>query len=289
MRYTNHYRLPGALEEVVKGSTYDPSNKPNRIGITTLINPIRISQLTVRHWKSLSEDISDHIWRIMGNSVHAVLSNVKKDNRLIEKKIEIEIDGIIIVGKIDLYDCSLKSLSDWKITSTWSVKEIKEEYITQLNCYSFLLRKTGFPVEKAYINAILKDWSQMQFKRYGGDYPPIPFKQLEIPLWSLEQQEQYIKERIALYKESLKLEDKDLPLCSEEERWRTPEKWAIYKNRNKTATRLLDTEEKAMRYIVEIGVTKDRYRIEKREGQNNRCSKYCIVKNFCNYYKGGSK
>lgn len=287
MLYTNKFNLPQSLVDVIVGGNYDlTESDPKRIGITTLINPPKIRLLTVRHWNELEEDVADHLWRITGSAYHYILAKTKEEKRLIEEKIEEIIDDITVVAKLDLYDDETKHLEDYKITTVWAVKEIKDDWVYQLNCYAWFLRKAGFEVKKAFINAILRDWSKSEYLRYGGDYPPIPFKRIEIPLWTMEEQEKFIRERVALYKKSLTLQNEDdIPICSAKERWKTEDKFAVYKNENKTATRVLDTKPEAEKYILELGDTKNKYKIVERKGVDNRCAEYCLVSKFCNYGK----
>lgn len=285
MLLTNKYNLPSSLIEVIQNKNFDLSTSdPLRIGVTTLNNPPRIRQLSVRHWNEIEEDISEQLFRILGDSVHYILAKTEQDKKLIEEKLTEEVDGITLVAKPDLYDDELKTIEDYKITTVWSVKSIKQDWINQLNAYCWFLRKAGFEVKKAYINAILKDWSKMERLRFGRDYPEIPFKRIEIPLWSLEEQEKYIRDRIALYKSTLSLSDENLPICTPEERWATPEKWAIHKNKNKTAKKLCSSYEEACEYVSKIKDIKNKYNIIKRNGCDNRCIGYCSVNKFCNYY-----
>jgi len=285
MLLTNHFGLPQSLVSVIEAKNYDLSaSDPLRIGVTTLNNPPRIRQLSVRHWKELSEDVSEHLWRVLGDSVHYILAKTEQDKRLIEEKITEVIDGITLVAKPDLYDDDLKTIEDYKITVVWAVKSIKTDWITQLNCYAYALRRAGFEVKKAYINAILKDWSKMELLRFGGDYPPIPFKRMEVPLWSFEEQEKYIKERIALYKSTLNLSDENLPICTPEERWAKNDEFAVHKNDNQRASRVFDTMEEAIIYTGEVKDKSNKYNIKKREGKDIRCMDYCQVCNYCNYY-----
>ena len=79
----------------------------------------------------------------------------------------------------------------------------------------------------------------------------------------MEQTEKFIKDRIKEYKIALNLADDELPLCTDKERWKREDEYRVIKNNNKTATRVLDTKEEAEKYILEIGETKDKYRIEK--------------------------
>jgi hypothetical protein len=292
MKYTNIYNLPQSLVDVIEKNTYDMSkSNVKRIGVTTLNGSPRIRMLTINHWKDLEEDISEHIWRIAGNACHYVLAKTEHDDRLIEEKLEEVVDDITIVGKPDLYDNFTKSIEDWKFTSVWSVKSENHDWEEQLNCYAWLLRKANFVVEKLFINALLKDWRKSELRRFGYDYPPIPFKRLEIKLWDFETQQKYIEERIKLHKAVIGCKDNDLPLCTPEERWKTEDTFAVYKNNNKTATRVLGSKEEAEKYILNIGVTKEKYTIQERLGSDIRCCDYCNVAPHCDYYikKYGNK
>lgn len=286
MQYKNKYGMPEAFVRVIDSLTRDLSESdPKRIGITTLINPPRIRVLSVRHWNELEEDYSDHIWRVLGNAIHYVLLNTENHQNLVEQKIEEVINGVTVVAKPDLYEDKDKSIQDWKVTSVWSIKfKDRLDWEEQLNPYAWFLNRAGFPVEKLYINAILKDWRKSEAKKYD-DYPKIPFVRVEVPLWIMKQQEEFIKYRIKEYLTALALADDELPVCTDKERWKREDVYAIYKNANKTATKLLDTEEDAKKYILELGKTKDLYRIEKREGSDLRCTDYCLCNKFCSYYK----
>lgn len=292
MILSNNFGLPSSLISVINSKNYDlTTSDPLRIGVTTLNNPPRIRQLMVRHWNEIEEDISEQLFRILGDAVHYILAKTDPHQKLIEEKLTEEIDGITLVAKPDLYDDELKTIEDYKCTSVFSVKSVKSDWVSQINSYAWFLVKAGFEVKKAYINAILKDWSKMELLRFGRDYPPIPFKRIEIPLWSFNDQEKYIGDRIALYKSTLNLSDENLPICTPEERWASPEKWAIHKNRNKTAKKLCLSYEEAKEYVSKIKDTKNKYNIIKREGCDTRCMNYCTCNKFCSFWvsKYGNK
>ena len=300
MRLTNRYNMPQSFVTLVESLIYDPrESDPNRISITTLINNPRVRLLTLQHWDEIEEDVSNHLWRIMGNAVHYVMAKIednkeKSKNQLIETKIIEVVDGLTIVGKLDLYDGNLKSIEDYKFTSVFSAQMGEhDDWENQLNPYAWLLRKSGFVVEKAYINAILKDWRKSETLRYD-DYPPIPFKRIPVKLWDFDKQQAYVEERVRLYKLAMSQPIEKLPICSDTERWYEPGKYAIYKNENKTATRLLDTPETAAQYMAEVQAkdTKSTYRIDHRPGLDRKCTNYCLANKYCSYWKekyGNSK
>jgi len=293
MKYTNKFNLPPSLVDAIIGQTYDPSDgDPKRIGITTLIGSPRVRLLTTRHWKELEEDVADHIWRITGSAYHYILAKIDEKNRMIEEKFIEKVDDYTIVGKLDNYEHLTHTIEDYKVTSVWAVKlGVKEDWIEQLNCYAWLLRKAGHEVKDMFINAILRDWRRGEQKKYD-DYPPIPFMRLKIKLWTFEEQEAFVKERVALYKEAQAIEnDNELPLCSAKERWAKDDTYAVMKNSNKTATRVLECAKKADEYIEYItGVDKKKgqthsYKVVKRDGGDLRCTDYCLVAQKCSYYK----
>lgn len=269
---------------------YDPRDKdPKRIGITTLIGNPLPRMLQLKHWDELEEDVADHIWRIAGSGMHEVLSRAnqskKSANMLIEQKIEQKVGDFTIVGKLDHYDASELCVSDWKITSIWSVKFGKhDEWEQQLNPYAWLLRRCGFEVNKLQICALLKDWRKGESKRTSG-YPEIPFKVIPVKLWTLQKQESFIQERIAVYRNALTVPVEQLSVCTPEERWAKSDVFAVYKNSNKTASRLLETHQDALQWAAANITGKDVSRIEKRPGEDLRCLEYCTVKQFCKHGK----
>lgn len=286
MKYTNKYNMPQSFVDLIEAITYDSSKRdPMRIGVTTLTGPPRIKILETRHWNELEEDVSNHIWRILGNAGHYILSKTSDLNRLVEEKLTETIDGITIVGKLDLYEDNTKSIEDIKFTSVWNVKfGDRESWETQLNAYAYLLRKSGFEVKGGKIHAFLKDWRKGEKVRYGRDYPPIPYKEIKIKIWPFKKQEKYIKERVDIYRSVLSLTDDELPICSPKERWKKEDKWAVYEKGKKKALRVLNSEKEAKHFIEKTPKIKNP-KIEFRKGNDDKCLNYCIVKNFCKYYK----
>ena len=54
----------------------------------------------------------------------------------------------------------------------------------------------------------------------GSDYPDSPISVIDIPVWDTETQKEFIEERVKLHQEAEAdfLINRELPLCSEEER-----------------------------------------------------------------------
>lgn len=285
MRYTNNYNLPQSYCDLIESIMYDPrENDPKRIGITTLTDPPRIRILKLRHYDEIEQDVSEFIWAVLGNACHYILAKTKPEGRLIEQKFEHKIDDITIVGKLDLYEKTLQRIEDYKITGTYSViLGAKKEWEQQLNCYAWILRKNNIDAKELQINAILKDWQRIKTLQ-DKNYPKIPFHVTKIKLWSHQEQEDYVQERLMIHREVMNsdLSDFDLPLCSEEERWQKKDVFAVHKGKNKKALRLLNSEDEANKFIKDKKVKKGC--IEFRKGEDRRCSDFCSVNKFCDYY-----
>jgi len=252
MKYSNRFNLPKSLVDAITKNTYDlSSTDTNVISVTGLNNPPKIFQLSRRHWSELEEDVGDNIWRLLGSAVHDVLSRISEEGRLIEERIFVDLttDTVITLkedekfvpikghtylsGKPDLYDAVEFAVEDYKVTSVWAVKFDKPEWDNQVNLYAWFIGKLGFQVDKAYINAILRDWSSSQAARSPNTYPPIAYKRIEIPLWSVQEQELHIKERIELHQSYKDVPDDEIPHCSEDERWKNDIRCKQYCSSNK--------------------------------------------------------
>lgn len=220
MQLTNIHNLPKGIYNAINNDTYDgPGIESDKISVTTLISPPRIYFLKKRHWDDISEDTSDCLWRLLGSAVHAILERAESKNHIVEERLEREIDGITVSGKMDIMDEAL--IEDYKVTSVWQYifnPEGKPEHTAQLNVLRWLSDPIFPKVSELRVNMILRDWNARQSKT-KKDYPPIPFVSIKVPVWTLEQTEEYVRERVSLYKFCRDLSDDKLPMCTDEENW----------------------------------------------------------------------
>jgi len=269
MKLTNNFSLPEAIVNAVSAYNYPP--KEGRYSVTDLIAPPQIRQLKIKFWSELEEDVSCRLWALLGQACHTILESTGPVDSSSEQKLVVEFEGVTLSGKADLFHDG--RLEDYKITSVFSFLlengKPKKEWVEQLNVYAWMFFKLGKPVKELWIRAILRDFQSSKVVS-NPDYPQIPFQSVSVPLWTLEGQERYIRARIEAHKA-------ENPSCSEAERWLRGEKWAVYKNQNKRALKLCDTEAEAVKFSeTEKGLS-----IEHREGSYNRCVSYCPVRTVC--------
>lgn len=287
MRITNELNLPSALVEAVQNDPYD-SGKSD-ISVTRLIAPPQQVALTKLHWDELVEDAADRSFSLMGQAIHAILERVPPaPGRVVEERFFQDVMGWTLSGQVDIIENGV--LDDYKFTSTWeTINGLKEEKVQQLNILAWLARKAGVDVHTVRIVAIYRDWSATQAER-ERDYPQHSIGIIEAPLWSIEEQQAFIEERIQAHQAAQM--DEDLPLCTPEEQWEKPAKFALMKEGVQKAKRLLDSEEELLLYAEKNkfavnGQLKKGYFIEFRPGEKTRCKRYCAVRDFCAQYARG--
>jgi hypothetical protein len=282
MKITNHFDLPETILNVINRPTY--SSQGSQITVTQIINSPRIVNLTRKHWDDLEEDASDSVWSIFGSAVHNILQHGRDDNHVVEQRLHIEFDGWSISGAIDLqevYDDGIV-ISDYKVTSAWSVMNEKSDWHKQLNLYAWLVENVkGQTVKGMQIVAIIRDWSRRDAQT-KENYPKSPVTGINIPLWSQEEQEAYVKSRLRLHNDAYFNANSDgqLPECTAEEMWEKPTTYAVKKDGGVRAKSVHLTREDAEKALPPKG-----YIIEVREGDRTRCSRYCSVSKFCDQYQ----
>jgi len=280
MKITNRYNLPEALVKAVKSKREYYEFKENRIGATTLIDSPYRRMLTMQHYDEIEEDISSMLWAILGIAVHKVLDQF--DNTTV-KELKIEHKyiynnteyTIVCIG--DMWNPVNKRLTDWKITSKYSMDKDKDEWTSQLNVNKYLFESIGLEVNSLEISAILRDFSKKD--KIENKFPfVIPFVSREIKIIDKESVKLYIEERLKKHFVD------DIQECTPEERWQVPNIWAVMKKGGSRAINggLHYNEIEANEHLNRVGHD---YFVQFRKGEDNRCVEYCSVNKFCDYYK----
>ena len=284
MKLTNKFNIPQTFMNVLDRPTY--SKGKAHLSVTQLLNSPKIVALTKKFEEEIEQDASDMVWSIFGSAVHNVLEHGKDENHIVEQRIHKEYEGWNISGAIDLQVVNPKGIDvkDYKTTTVWAVMNEKFEWEVQLNIYAGLVEDVKrIPVTSVGIVAIIRDWNRRESTTREG-YPEAPIKELPIRLWSKEERDAFIANRIALHSacEFAIETDGELPDCTPEEMWEKPTVWAVRKNGNKRAHSLYETEELATAALADLG---DNYEIEVRKGERTRCENFCPVNTWCTQYK----
>lgn len=288
MIWTNRYNLSRAIVDVITQDDYEYSKEPNHISVTSLIDSPKIRVLKIKHGHEMTEDVADNIWRFFGNMGHQVMQSISSKDRMMEVRINEEIDGWILSGKPDIYDKLDKTITDYKFTSVWSYifAGDKKNWERQLNIYAYLVRGQGFEVKKLINEMFLRDWKITEYRKSPDTYPKCPVASIKQKVWSDVEVESYIHERLRLHKEALEKDPDELE-CNSEERWEKKSDFAVMsfqKNgeMKKRADRKFDTREQAEYYAKDYT---EKYEIIERKGSDVRCEAYCSCRHWCNYYK----
>ena len=284
MKITNKFNIPQTFINVLDRPTY--SKGKAHLSVTQLLNSPKIVALTKKFEKEIEQDAADMVWSIFGSAVHNILEHGKDENHIVEQRIHKEYEGWNISGAIDLQVINPNGIDvkDYKTTTVWAVMNEKVEWEVQLNIYAGLIEDVKrIPVTSVGIVAIIRDWNRRESTTREG-YPEAPIKEIPIRLWSKEERDQYIADRIALHSacEFAIETEGGLPDCTPEEMWEKQTTYAIKKIGNKRAFKVYETEKDALEAISDMEKT---YEIEVRQGERTRCANFCPVSDYCQQYR----
>lgn len=283
MIITNKFNLPQTFVNITKRPTYTKGGA--HLSATELINSPRIVQLKKLNEERIEVDITEMVWSIFGTAIHGVLEHGRDENHLVEERLKVTVDGWNISGAIDLQIIEEDGItvSDYKTTGAWAVMNEKKDWEYQLNIYAWLVEKVKQkPVKKLEIVAIIRDWSRRDAQNREG-YPDAPIKVIDIPLWTFEERENFIKERIHLHSDAYFATEagEDLPLCTPEQMWEKQTVYAVRKAGGVRAKAICNSAEEAQAKVVELGKG---YEVEIRPGERTRCANFCQVRDFCSQW-----
>lgn len=193
-----------------------------------------------------------------------------------------------VSGQYDRLDLATGLLEDYKTTSVYKVRmEDFKDWEQRMNLYRLLGKNNGVDISKLQINAYMKDWRRSEKTKFAN-YPEHKLAVINLPIWNLMEAQQFIVERVLLHYNASQQKEEDLPLCTDEERWKRPDKWKAIKPGNKKATRASEDEEEINKFIVEQGIAGTKYDKIKETGYALRCMEFCSVAPFCSQFKAES-
>lgn len=288
MIITNATGLPDALTKL-----YAPDEEVDdkRIGIPALLAPAPQSALLELNKATLKEDIADDANSLLSLALFRLIGHA--DARF-------ELSADLCGRKVSAVFDAGHSHSVYKIASAYKfAKGDFDDYEKEAEIRAFLLSTSGPVVAKKdapgaavmrmEVISLIKDWSQRDLEAAlarGGCYPAhsVMKTTYDIPFSSLPAVQDWIEGRIAAINKCKAASPEAFAPCSEEERWKDPDKFAIYKKADdKRAAKVCDTEEEAKTALTEafkgVGV------IQTRKGANKRCLYYCDAKGVCPFHK----
>lgn len=294
MEITNNFGLPQPFLDFARNDKYSKGDAD--ISVTTLIDSPRVNLMRQHYASDRSVDVTDMIWPLFGTAVHHILETSKEDDVILEERINTEINGWVLSGAVDhqKIDGNHVDITDYKVTSVWSVIHGKVEWERQLNMYALLVQKAkGLKVRRLQICAILRDWNKRD-ATYKSDYPQAPVAIVDIPLWPDRQRIEYVEHRIEAHQQSAlrydleEVEEDKFSRCTPSEQWKRDDSWAVKKKGLKRAMRVFDNQEEAEVYAYDWERDNDGKIavVEYRAGELVRCKgNYCGVAEFCSQYK----
>jgi hypothetical protein len=282
MKITNNFKLPESLVRAVENHTH----KGGDYSASQLGKSPREYWLNKRHHDKLTSDVSDNIWALFGTAVHYVLEKSATENQITEQYMSTEIEGKTFSGTSDCLEQNETGYTviDYKTTSVWSIvyKDRIIEWEKQLNSYAYLFKESGFDITEIKVIAILRDWQKSKAK-FDPNYPQSQVVEITIPVWETEAQKNYIAGCIRNTELFKDIPDNELPLCTDEELWKSPAKFAIMKDGRKSAVRVLDSNDDAVKYIEDKKLD-EKHSIVERKSKAKKCL-YCNCTAVCEQYK----
>lgn len=281
MRWTNNYNLPERVINVIKGGRKDKRPDIGRLSITDLIDEPLPRILYINHYDDIVRDYSDLLQATMGTALHTRYETfATEDDDEAEVKFEDAVNDMIVVGKADNY-MDDGTILDLKTVNVYGPKYKIDKYTKQLNCYAWQRRKRGFDVNKLIVDVWYRNWtlSNIHYK----EYPQILYEQIEIPLWSFEEQDEYIRNQVE-YHLSFNIEKYPedykancFNCCPDKVRGI---RYEAYKKGNKTPTKVEDTKE-----ALELWASKQKFDVEIRKSDPVFCINYCRSRSICPFAK----
>ncbi len=253
---------------------------------TQLIDEPRIVHLNSRHPDYGSDDPYENPWKFISTILHGLMEENSPEEEIAEERLFASIDGVTISGAMDVQviNGDKITIGDYKMTTVFGIKDTKK-FEQQLNIYAWLVEKcSDKKVEGLEIYAFLRDWKISMAEKITG-YPPTPGITIPIPLWSYDERESFIRERVGLLKESEDLDDDDLPPCSHEGRWPGGTLYSVT-SLDSDAQLLFPTKTKAKAYVDSFGEQAQAWTVIGKTFENyRRCKSYCEFNDTCNIYR----
>ena len=306
---TNNNKIPLSMAVFLAVDHYDYES--DTVSATALLKPLRQSILGRRVPEDQKTvDIADLVSSRMGTAIHdgiekvwmkdyargmkalgysddiisRIVINPDPDNLpdgaipvYMEQRSYREFMGFKLSGKFDFVGNG--SLEDFKSTSTYSFMSGNKDwdYVMQGSIYRWLNPKI-ITDDHMSIQFIFTDWQSFRVAQ-DPNYPKSRTTTKRFKLFSLEETEAYIAQRLTDYMKYKDQHESQLPLCTDKELWRSDPEWKYYKDPTKKtrATKNFDNKADALKRFVEDGSVGEIVEIP---GMAKACT-YCMAFPIC--------
>jgi len=135
-----------------------------------------------------------------------------------EQTLFLKVKDIVVEGTIDLFDSATRTLYDFKTTSVYKWKEKDfAEWEMQLNAYKTMLSRYE-KVEHLKLVLVFRDFRAFEKERYAW-YPEKQIIVVEVEMFPDEIVQDFLEERVALWKKNMNAPDEKLTQCTDAETW----------------------------------------------------------------------
>lgn len=310
-KYGNVSGVPLSMAVFLASDNYDYNTDPHTISATTLLKPIRQLILASRvPAEDAVIDLSQMVPSRMGSAIHDAIERAWKDNHqsamellgfpkkviervLINPQPEDLYEGCIPIyleqrahRKVGKYTISGKydfvgdgRVEDFKSTSTFTATNNTndDKYILQGSIYRWL-NPTIVTKDEMAIQFIFTDWNRGKAAN-DPKYPQSRIQQRVLGLKSLQETNAFIERKLSQIESFQDAPEEELPMCSDEDLWRSEPVYKYYANPAKTArsTKNFATQAEAMVRYVQDG---SKGLVKEVPGQVTAC-KYCSAFSIC--------
>ena len=273
MILTNEYGAPDAFVKAIEGDPYTKGGAD--FSATELLKPPQIVRLYKEHADTITTDVRDEWWKLLGKGVHSVLENYGEGSR--EQRFFAECGGVKISGAMDLLGDD-GAVTDYKVTSVFTIQRgLKTDWEQQLNIYAWLLGQNDITATSLTIVGLCRDWMKSRAEA-KADYPQSPIVPIKVPLWRPERQDDFVASRVRVH-----TAENTIP-CTPEERWARGGHTVLGGG---LKPRSFDTLSEASNYINTKQKPGRSFTIKEGSAKFVRCESWCSVSDHCPQWRGG--
>lgn len=257
--------FPSPFARALAKNSYDPGE--SWMTVTGLLSPPMRSFLLTRGKKIETGYMGT--MSIFGSGVHNVLENNVDEaaGEFAERRFYKTILGKLVSGKIDFYEPG--TVHDYKVTM--GVTDVcKPEHRDQAQLNGYLAAENGHKVDFVAVDYFDRGWSYTQ-SVFNPAYPKTAFTVFTFP-FDREYAENLFHTRI---QEHLAAKEGNPRKCSDTEKWKKPDSWALFKPGNKKARKLCASvaEAETEKKTGEV--------IQHRKGESTYCKMFCGLSYIC--------